>query len=158
MIDADKSIQIGIRTEYTESKHEFEVVSAAEVNDLCTNAVIERIRHRVGDAPCYLTFDIDCLDPCHAPGTGTPVVNGLSVNDVTVSDVGGNNVEVSVTYPYSGILGTAGQANYAASKAGVIAMTKTFAREYGARNITSNAIAPGYIITDMTEKLSLRNS
>lgn len=53
----------------------------------------------------------------------------------------------------SGILGTAGQANYASSKAGVIAMTKSFARELGGRNITANAIAPGYIITEMTEKL-----
>jgi len=53
----------------------------------------------------------------------------------------------------SGILGTAGQANYASSKAGVIALTKTFARELGGRNITTNAIAPGYIITEMTEKL-----
>lgn len=53
----------------------------------------------------------------------------------------------------SGILGTAGQVNYASSKAGVIAMTKSFARELGARNITVNAIAPGFIITEMTEKL-----
>lgn len=53
----------------------------------------------------------------------------------------------------SGILGTAGQANYASSKAGVIALTKSFARELGGRNITTNAIAPGYIITEMTEKL-----
>lgn len=53
----------------------------------------------------------------------------------------------------SGILGTAGQANYASSKAGVIALTKSFARELGGRNITANAIAPGYIITEMTEKL-----
>ena len=53
----------------------------------------------------------------------------------------------------SGILGTAGQVNYASSKAGVIALTKTFAREYGKRNITANAIVPGYIITEMTEKL-----
>ena len=53
----------------------------------------------------------------------------------------------------SGILGTAGQANYAASKAGVIALTKSFARELGKRNITINAIAPGFIITEMTEKL-----
>lgn len=53
----------------------------------------------------------------------------------------------------SGILGTAGQANYAASKAGVMALTKTLARELGARNITVNAIAPGFIITEMTEKL-----
>ncbi len=54
----------------------------------------------------------------------------------------------------SGILGTAGQANYASSKAGVIALTKCFAREYGARNITVNAIAPGFILTEMTEQLS----
>ncbi len=53
----------------------------------------------------------------------------------------------------SGILGTAGQSNYASSKAGVIALTKSFARELGGRNITANAIAPGYIITEMTEKL-----
>lgn len=54
----------------------------------------------------------------------------------------------------SGILGTAGQANYASSKAGVIALTKTFARELGKRNITVNAIAPGFILTEMTEKLA----
>lgn len=53
----------------------------------------------------------------------------------------------------SGILGTAGQANYASSKAGVIAMTKSFARELGKRNITVNAIAPGFIITEMTDRL-----
>jgi 3-oxoacyl-[acyl-carrier protein] reductase len=54
----------------------------------------------------------------------------------------------------AGILGTPGQANYASSKAGVIALTKTFARELGKRNICVNAIAPGYIATEMTEKLS----
>lgn len=53
----------------------------------------------------------------------------------------------------SGILGTAGQANYASSKAGVIALTKALARELGPRNITVNSVAPGYIITEMTEKL-----
>lgn len=54
----------------------------------------------------------------------------------------------------SGILGTAGQANYASSKAGVIALTKTFARELGKRNVTVNAIAPGFILTEMTDNLS----
>ncbi len=53
----------------------------------------------------------------------------------------------------SGILGTAGQANYASSKAGVIALTKALARELAVRNITVNAVAPGFIATEMTDKL-----
>ncbi len=53
-----------------------------------------------------------------------------------------------------GIAGNAGQANYAASKAGIIGFTKSVAKELAARNITLNAIAPGYIKTDMTDRLS----
>ena len=52
-----------------------------------------------------------------------------------------------------GIVGNAGQANYASSKAGVIALTKSLARELGKRNVCVNAIAPGFILTEMTEKL-----
>ncbi len=52
------------------------------------------------------------------------------------------------------LLGNAGQVNYCASKAGVIGMTKAFAREVAARNINVNAIAPGFISTDMTAELS----
>lgn len=54
----------------------------------------------------------------------------------------------------SGVLGNAGQVNYSASKAGVIGMTKAAARELASRGITVNAVAPGFIKTDMTEKLS----
>ena len=54
----------------------------------------------------------------------------------------------------SGMLGTAGQANYAASKAGVMALTKVTARELASRNVTCNAIAPGFIATDMTKEIS----
>src|SRR3989339_582538 len=53
-----------------------------------------------------------------------------------------------------GQMGNFGQANYAATKGGVIAFTKTIARELASRNITANAIAPGFIDTDMTKKLS----
>jgi 3-oxoacyl-[acyl-carrier protein] reductase len=53
-----------------------------------------------------------------------------------------------------GVLGGAGQANYAATKAGVIAFGKSLAQEVGSRNITVNTIAPGFIETAMTEKLS----
>ena len=53
-----------------------------------------------------------------------------------------------------GEMGNAGQANYAASKAGLIGLTKTLAQEMGSRNITVNAIAPGFIETDMTSNLS----
>ena len=53
-----------------------------------------------------------------------------------------------------GEMGNAGQANYSASKAGVIALTKTVAREFATRNITCNAVAPGFIDTAMTQALS----
>jgi 3-oxoacyl-[acyl-carrier protein] reductase len=53
----------------------------------------------------------------------------------------------------AGIVGNAGQSNYAASKGGLIAFTKSIAREIGSRNITVNAVAPGFITTEMTDKL-----
>jgi len=52
-----------------------------------------------------------------------------------------------------GVAGNAGQANYSASKAGIIGFTKSTAKEVGSRNIRCNALAPGFIITEMTDKL-----
>lgn len=65
---------------------------------------------------------------------------------------GGRIVNISSV---AGVTGNAGQANYSASKAGVIGLTKTAARELAPKGITCNAVAPGFVATDMTEKLGL---
>ena len=77
IIDAQHSVQIGIRTEYY-SDSPFTVLDAGWVNDTPVEQVLEKIISTVGDRPAYLTFDIDCLDPAFAPGTGTPVIGGLT--------------------------------------------------------------------------------
>lgn len=64
---------------------------------------------------------------------------------------GGRIINISSV---SGVMGNAGQANYCASKAGIIGLTKSVARELGSRGITSNAVAPGFIRTEMTDVLS----
>ena len=63
---------------------------------------------------------------------------------------GGRIINISSV---SGVMGNAGQANYCASKAGIIGLTKAVARELGSRGITVNAIAPGFIDTEMTAVL-----
>lgn len=116
LIDADHSIQIGIRTEYTESKHEFEVINAAEANDLTADEIVKRIHRRVADMPCYLTFDIDCLDPAYAPGTGTPVAGGLTSDRAFkiirglqgLNLIGMDLVEVAPSYDHAEITALAG--------------------------------------------------
>ena len=77
LIDADKTIQVGIRTDYDKPDHPFEVIDGHAANELSVEQIVARIRSRVGDTPTYLTFDIDGLDPAYAPGTGTPVVGGF---------------------------------------------------------------------------------
>ena len=76
----------------------------------------EKIKSILGDDPTYLTFDIDCLDPAFAPGTGTPVWGGLSsiqasiiLRDLAgINMVGGDVVEVSPQYDVSGATAVAG--------------------------------------------------
>ena len=63
---------------------------------------------------------------------------------------GGRIVNISSV---SGMIGNAGQANYSASKAGLIGLTKSVARELAARNVTCNAVAPGFVATDMTKEI-----
>ncbi|MFZ0483648.1 MAG: agmatinase [Desulfobacterales bacterium] len=78
IVATERSVQIGIRSEYFREDHSFTVLDAAWVMENSAADIINKIRQVVGDHPAYLTFDIDCLDPAFAPGTGTPVVGGLS--------------------------------------------------------------------------------
>jgi len=79
----EHSVQVGIRTTYTYAGHPFTVLDASWVNENSAKKVIRRIREIIGDQPVYLTFDIDCLDPAFAPGTGTPVAGGLTSDRAT---------------------------------------------------------------------------
>ena len=111
LVNPAHSIQLGIRTEYDPDDHEFMVLSGAELNDQPTNDVIDVIKQRVGDLPVYLTFDIDCLDPAYAPGTGTPVVGGISTDKAlkiirglsAINIVAADVVEVAPSYDHAEI-------------------------------------------------------
>ncbi|MBE8168407.1 MAG: agmatinase [Shewanella sp.] len=116
IIDANHSVQIGIRTEYNKDNHLFKVIDAATANDLSANDIVDQIKQRVGDLPVYLTFDIDCLDPAFAPGTGTPVCGGLTSDKALkivrglqgLNIVGMDVVEVAPAYDSAEITALAG--------------------------------------------------
>jgi agmatinase len=78
LVAPERSIQVGIRTHYERAEHEIRVLDAPAVHRMGVDSVVSAIKETVGDSKAYLTFDIDCLDPSFAPGTGTPVVGGLS--------------------------------------------------------------------------------
>lgn len=115
VIDAPRSIQIGIRTQAPED-FGIRILHGHQVEDMSAQAIADAIIDHVGSVPCYLTFDIDCLDPAFAPGTGTPVAGGpssakiLSVLrklgglDIRGSDV----VEVAPAYDHADITAIAG--------------------------------------------------
>ena len=110
LIKVEKSCQIGLRT-YNDQDHGFEILTAPWVLREGADEVIKIIRERIGDHPVYLTFDIDCLDPAFAPGTGTPVAGGLSpalaleiIRQLSFLNlVGADVVEVSPAYDVSEI-------------------------------------------------------
>jgi len=79
-IDPDRSVQVGIRTHYDREDHRFRVLDADWVQNHPLQHTLDAISETVGDHRAYLTFDIDCLDPSCAPGTGTPVCGGLTTN------------------------------------------------------------------------------
>lgn len=110
LIDVQRSVQVGIRTEYDESLG-FNVIHGALANDLTPSEIAQRIKETVGNNPVYLTFDIDCLDPAFAPGTGTPVCGGLSTDKILkllrlltdLNIVGFDVVEVAPAYDHGEI-------------------------------------------------------
>ncbi|WP_165313735.1 agmatinase [Vibrio ziniensis] len=116
LISARHSVQVGIRTEYKQEGHGFNVINAMQANDMSADEIVEQIRGIVGDKPVYLTFDIDCLDPAFAPGTGTPVCGGLTSDKILkiiralkgINLIGMDVVEVSPPYDQSDLTSLAG--------------------------------------------------
>ncbi|WP_194436870.1 agmatinase [Vibrio fluminensis] len=116
LISPKHSVQIGIRTEYEKQDHGFNVINAMQANDMSANEIVEQVRGIVGDKPVYVTFDIDCLDPAFAPGTGTPVCGGLNSDKVLkilrgfagMNVVGMDVVEVSPAYDHADMTALAG--------------------------------------------------
>lgn len=115
LIEAKRSVQVGLRT-FNKDTWGFHQLKAPWVHERGAAAVSDKVRSIVGDHPCYLTFDIDCLDPACAPGTGTPVIGGLSSHQAqqTLRGLAGVNlagmdlVEVAPAYDVGEITSLAG--------------------------------------------------
>ncbi len=115
LVDVTRSVQIGIRTECDDYLG-MPYIDARTVHDKGATYVTEKVKEIVGDAPTYVTFDIDALDPAFAPGTGTPVWGGLAswqaaaiLRDLAgINMVGGDIVEVSPPYDTTGATAIAG--------------------------------------------------
>jgi agmatinase len=116
LIDVGRSVHVGIRGPLYGSQDladdaalGYAIVSTADVARSGVDAAVERLRARVGDAPIYLSIDIDVLDPAHAPGTGTPEPGGLTTREVQhilrgmagLPLVGVDVVEVSPAYDHA---------------------------------------------------------
>ncbi|MDH3673277.1 MAG: agmatinase [Gammaproteobacteria bacterium] len=118
LIDPDRTVQIGIRggqnfadgLDYSRD-HGMRVITIEEFDDLGWKAVAQEARRLVGDAPTYLTFDVDGLDPVFTPGTGTPEAGGITMREAqrllrefhSVNLIGGDVVEVSPPLDPSGV-------------------------------------------------------
>jgi agmatinase len=89
----------------------FRIVHSMDVESIGIGGVVEKIRERVGDAPLYVSIDIDVLDPAHAPGTGTPEAGGLTSRELLgilrgmagLRLVGADVVEVAPAYDHAEI-------------------------------------------------------
>ena len=115
IVDPETSVQVGIRTTNPDTLG----VSTIDARSVHLNGpqwTVMRIKEILGDRPCYLTFDIDALDPAFAPGTGTPVWGGLTSAQASImlrdlagiNIVGGDVVEVSPPFDATGATAIAG--------------------------------------------------
>ncbi len=103
-------IQIGIRT-YINKKNKINIINAEKTNYISTKKIINKIKNTTNNLPTYITFDIDCIDPSYAPGTGTPVIGGITIHKILkiirklkkINIIGFDLVEVSPIYDKSGI-------------------------------------------------------
>jgi agmatinase len=102
--DLEEDAELGFRT-----------VTAMEIERIGVEGTLSRLRERVGDAPLYISIDIDVLDPAHAPGTGTPEAGGLTSRELLgilrglagAPLVGADVVEVSPAYDHAEITAVA---------------------------------------------------
>ena len=114
-IDPATSVQVGIRTSNPDTLG-VNIIDAPRVHGQTAAKTAAEIKDKLGDKPIYLTFDIDCLDPAYAPGTGTPVSGGLSSAQAIailralkgLKIIGMDVVEVSPPYDTTGATAIAG--------------------------------------------------
>ena len=105
IVDPATSVQLGLRTSNPDTLG-FNIIDAPQVHANEPATIIDQVRDFLGDRPVYLTFDIDCLDPSFAPGTGTPVCGGLSSHQAMtilrglagINVIGMDIVEVAPAY------------------------------------------------------------
>ncbi len=115
LVDDRHSVQIGLRTTNDEPM-DFNILDARWVHEYGPEATAKKVLNIVGDRKVYLTFDIDCLDPAFAPGTGTPVCGGLSTHQALeiirglegINIVGMDVVEVAPAYDVGEVTALAG--------------------------------------------------
>lgn len=115
LIVPGRSVQVGIRT-WVDDPLGLAIIDGPQVHEMGPAAVAAAVQDRVGDHACYLTVDIDVLDPAFAPGTGTPVAGGLSTAQLLailralhgLAIVGSDVVEVAPAYDHAEITALAG--------------------------------------------------
>lgn len=139
LLRLDRCIHVGIRGPIFGSQDlsddavlGFQIISTMDIEERGVRWAVERIRSRVGDAPLYVSVDIDVLDPAHAPGTGTPEPGGLTMRElqamlrnlVGLNLIGADIVEVAPAYDHAEITSMAA-ANVAYELLGVFASSSS---------------------------------